>query len=105
LNRADRQVPHVLIEALVVEMDVTAAVALGTDITDAASGRFSGMSLLPGAAGGNVAFSFLEGAMNPTELSVLIDLLVSQDKAQILSRPYLAALSNHQATIEIAQDR
>ncbi len=105
LNRADREVPHVLIEALVVELDVTAAVALGTDITGGASGEFGGVSLLPGALGGNVSFSFLEGAMNPTQLTALIDLLVSQDKAQILSRPYLAALSNHQATIEIAQDR
>lgn len=105
LNRADREVPHVLIEALVVELDVTAAVALGTDITNAASGEFGDISLLPGGVGGNISFSFLEGAMNPTQLSVLIDLLVSQDKAQILSRPYLAALSNHQATIEIAEDR
>lgn len=105
LHRADREVPHVLIEALVVELDVTAAVALGTDITGGASGEFSGINLLPGAVGGNVSFTFLEGAANPTQLSALIDLLVSQDKAQILSRPYLATLSNHQATIEIAQDR
>lgn len=105
LNRADREVPHVLIEALVVELDVTAAVAIGTDITGGASGDFSGINLLPGGIGGNISFTFLEGAANPTQLSALIDLLVSQDKAQILSRPYLAALSNHQATIEIAQDR
>lgn len=105
LSRADREVPHVLIEALVVELDVTAAVAIGTDITNAASGEFGNISLLPGGVGGNISFSFLEGAVNPTQLSVLIDLLVSQDKAQILSRPYLAALSNHQATIEIAEDR
>ncbi|MGD9535582.1 MAG: type II secretion system protein GspD [Alphaproteobacteria bacterium] len=105
LNRADREVVQVLIEVLVVELDVQAVVDLGSALTGGASGNFSDISLSAGSLGGNIGFSFLEGANNLVQLTALIDLLVSQDKAQILSRPYLATRSNKQATIEIVNDR
>lgn len=105
LGQVDREVPHVLIEALVVELDVAAVMQLGTNITDAALGVASGVQLLPAAVGGNIGFTLLEGAANPAQLTAVIDLLVSQDKAQVLSRPYLSARSSQQASIQIVNQR
>jgi general secretion pathway protein D len=105
LNRADREVSQVLIEALVVELDITAAVELGSRLSDGASGNFSGITFSPGDVGGNIGFSFLEGASNFVQFTALINLLISQDKAQVLSRPYLSARSSQEAVVEIANDR
>ena len=105
LNRADREVPHVLIEALVVEFDTTATAALGADIADAATGVFSGIALSPGAEAANIAFSFEQGAVNTNQLMAMIDFLVSHQKAQILSRPYLSVRSGQEANVEIVNDQ
>ncbi len=105
LNQADQEVPHVLIEALVVQFDVDAVAQLGTKITDGAAGKFSGINLIPGQLGANVGFTFLDGIVNPAQLTVTIDLLTSIDKAQVLSRPYLATRSNQPAQIQVVTER
>jgi hypothetical protein len=65
LGQADQEVPHVLIEALVVEFDVTAIQQLGTKITGAAIGKFAGINFIPGQLGANLGFTFLDGIVNP----------------------------------------
>jgi type II secretory pathway component GspD/PulD (secretin) len=105
LAEADQAVPHVLIEALVVEYDVDALENLGTEISDAASGDFSNINLMPSQLGQNVVFTFLQGAANAAQLTAAVDLLVSIDKAQVLSRPYLAARSSQPAQIQVVSER
>jgi type II secretory pathway component GspD/PulD (secretin) len=105
LNQADQDVPHVLIEALVVEFDTAAVDQLGAQMSNLASGEFSGVSFIPGQLGDNVGFTFLEGIVNPTELTVALDLLTSIDKAQVLSRPYLATRSNQPAQVQVVTQR
>ena len=105
LNRADRAVPHVLIEALVVEFDTTATAALGADIANAASGVFSDASSSPGADSANLAFTFTKGATNVAQLMATIDFMVNHAKAQVLSRPYLSVRSGQAANVKIVNDQ
>lgn len=101
LSQADRDVPHVLIEALLVEFDATEFAQFGTTVSDIASGPVSNGKIAPG----QVSFSVLNGDLNSTQLTALIDFLVSHDKAQVLSRPYITTRSTQTATINIINER
>ncbi|MFN3233681.1 MAG: type II secretion system protein GspD [Alphaproteobacteria bacterium] len=106
LRFADQERPHVIIEALVIEADVAALKRLGARIGNGASGEFSGINLSPGSAfTDTLTFAFLQGAANPTQLEAMVDLLVEEDHARILSRPYASTLSHETASINITQDR
>lgn len=105
LVRADREVPHIFIETLVVDLDTIATMNLGAQLTDGATGDASNINILPGNLAGNIGFTLIDGLMSPAQLTILIDLLVAENSAEVLSRPYLAARSNQQATIEIVSDQ
>ncbi len=103
--RADKQVPHVFIETTVVDLDTLATLSLGARLTDGASGDFSGINILPGTSSGTLGFSLIEGLQSPAQLTLMIDLLTSEDSAEVLSRPYIATRSHQQATIEITTEQ
>ena len=105
LNRADRPVAHVIIEALVVDFDVTSYEEISNSITDAASGRFSAIDLIPGLQGGNIVATFNELATNADQLTATISLLASQDIVQVLARPYISTRSTRPASIAIVDDQ
>ncbi len=106
LQFADQERPHVIIEALIIEADVAAITRLGSSITNGGSGEFSAIDFVPGGAFTDaITFSFLEGSSTPTQLTAMLDLLVRDDHARILSRPYASTLSHETASISITQDR
>lgn len=105
LNNADQPVAHVIIEALVVDLDITAIEELGISLSDGATGSYGSISVAPGSIGSNVVASFEELAMNTEQLTATIDLLASLNTVEILSRPYLATRSTYPATIEIVDDQ
>lgn len=102
LLRADRRTAHILLETLVVEFATGALDRFNASIQNAVTGQFSDIDVVPGdPLFPSITFSFLEGTFNPTQLTALIDLFVDQDKAQIISRPYVATLSGEEAMIKM----
>lgn len=105
VSRADRPVAHVIIEALVVDIDTSSVESLGLSFSDGASGSFSAASLIPGQTGGNIVTTFAELAGNSAQVTATIDFLAAQNMAQVLARPYVATQSTKPATIEIVDDQ
>lgn len=106
LKKADRDPSHVMIEALIVECDSDALEKIGIDISKASSGRYSDASFSLGSlTNRSIIFTNTAGANNLKIFTAAIDLLVSQDKARIISRPYISTLSGEKASINITRDR
>lgn len=103
--RADRPVAHVIIEALVVDIDTSSVESLGLSLADGASGSFSAVSLVPGQTGGNLVATFSELAGNAAQVTATVDFLAAQNMAQVLARPYVATQSTKPATIQIVDDQ
>lgn len=106
LAKADREVKHVMIEVIVVDFDSDEFKKLEANITNLASGEFSGVNLKFGSFAGKVInFTRKAGANNPTKFTALIDILISDGEAQIISNPYIGTLSGKTAEILITVDR
>jgi type II secretory pathway component GspD/PulD (secretin) len=106
VRQMDCQPSHVVIEVLVVEFDSNALQQLGADLRKFAKGQFSELTTNIGSLTGQAAtFMFLDTARNSLAFTALINLLVSQDKARLISRPYLATVSGRPANINITLDR
>jgi type II secretory pathway component GspD/PulD (secretin) len=106
LARADRAPRHVVIEALVIEFDANALEQVGLDLSGGAKGNFGGVasgfgSLLSRA----LTFNFASSARNSLAFTAALEALAADDKARLISRPYLAALSGKPASIQITNDR
>ncbi|MEM8976702.1 MAG: hypothetical protein AAGD43_32030 [Pseudomonadota bacterium] len=104
IARADQEVPHVLIEALVVAFSKDDAGTFQSSVTSAAINNFSGINLIPGQTSANITFTFLHGVKNTKTLSEILDIYVAANRARILSRPYMTARSRETAKIEIVQE-
>ncbi|MEL6830278.1 MAG: type II and III secretion system protein [Pseudomonadota bacterium] len=105
LVSADRPVAHVIIEAMVVDLDITAIEEVGMSLSGGTTGSYGALSLTPSSIGSNVVATFEELAMNTEQLTATIDLLASLNTVDIVSRPYLATRSTQPATIEIVDDQ
>jgi hypothetical protein len=106
LRRADRKPEHVMIEALVVEFDANALEQLGLDIASGAKGKVGDVGTAFGSLVSRaLTFSYSEAASNPLAFTALLEALASQDKARLISRPYLATLSGRPASIDISRQR
>lgn len=105
IRRADRPVAHVIIEALVVNIDTSSVESLSLSFTDGASGRFDLSTLVPGQTGGNVVASFSDLAANSAAVTATIEFLAAQNAAEILARPYVATRSTESAVIAIVDDQ
>ena len=103
--QADKPVSHVIIEALVVDIDTSSVESLGVSFEDAASGSFSAASLIPGQVGGNLVASFSDLASNAAQVTATINFLAAQNAAHVLARPYIATQTTKTATIEIVDDQ
>lgn len=105
IRRADRKPMHVLIEASVIEVDTSALLDLGIDISAAATGEFKGISASFGSLTTNaLTFTWAKQTNSPTFTSA-INYLISKGKARVITRPYLATISGEKATINITNDR
>lgn len=123
LRQADQDPDHVVIEALLVEIDSNALEELGTDLNNFKNEQFYNLATTIGRPGfpGTLIFSYLEGGggvvTKPGEAgaggalgrsrqyTAIINLLVQRGKARVIARPHLAALSGRKARIEISEDR
>lgn len=105
LAKADREVKHIMMEVIIVEFDSTELEKLDANVVNIASKEFSGANLSFGSfASPNLSFTRTSGANNPTQFTALLDILISEEKAFLLSRPYIATLSGKEATINISTD-
>lgn len=105
IARADRPVAHVIIEALVVDIDTSSVEAIGLSFKDGANGKFSGFNIIPGQIGGNIVTTFSDLASNSAQVTATIEFLAAQNAAEIIARPYISTRSATAATIEIVSDQ
>ena len=106
LGYIDQPRPHVIIEAMVVELDSFEFERFGARLAGIAGDAVSDGVFSPGSfLSEAISFSYLRGSDNTEQLSAFIDLLVEHDRAYIISRPYAATLTHQEANIEIAQER
>jgi type II secretory pathway component GspD/PulD (secretin) len=119
LEEMDRDPAHVLIEALVVELDTAELERFGTDLTNFVNVQISSLASGVGdaavstpaspnfvsAAPAALRFLFNSGQNAPRAYGAVIDVLASQSKARIIARPYMAAVSGKQAAIQIQRER
>ena len=104
IARADQEVPHVLIEALVVAFTKDDAEPFQNSITNAAINNFPGINIIPGQAAQTITFTFRHGVKNTKTLTDILDIYVTANRARILSRPSMTAHSRETAKIEIVQE-
>lgn len=105
IAQADRPIAHVIIEALVVDINTSSVESLGLSFEDGASGKFSIGSLIPGQTGGNIVASFSDLASDSAQVTATIDFLAARNVAHVLARPYIATRSMQTASIAIVNDQ
>jgi type II secretory pathway component GspD/PulD (secretin) len=110
----DRDPGHVIIEVLVVEFDTAEFERLGSDLINFKNQQLGplasavGGALAPGIAGAastTLNFLFTEGANNRLTFQAVIEVLAQRDKARVIARPFMAAVSGKQAAIAIQRER
>jgi len=103
----DRPARQIFIEALVLEISQSGLKDLGVE-WDLKRGpqSFSLGSLIPVVPGGSAASFGRDGAQNvtPSQMMLRIQALLSDQKAEVLSRPSVITLDNRQATIRVGTD-
>ncbi|MBI2840823.1 MAG: hypothetical protein HYX75_21095 [Acidobacteria bacterium] len=106
LRQVDSQPGHVLIEALVIEFDAESYETIEADIQKASFSRYSDIASSFGSlAGTSLIFTSSAGLRNPTVFTAVINILLEQNKARLISRPFIATMSGKPATIDISNDR
>lgn len=119
LDEMDRGPAHVLIEALVVELDTNELERFGTDLGNFMQSTINGLgtgvggtniiSQAPlgpiGVAPAALRFLYNGNVNNRRQFDAVIEVLASQDKARIIARPYMASVSGKQAAIQIQRER
>ncbi|MDM8561470.1 hypothetical protein [Candidatus Parabeggiatoa sp. HSG14] len=109
LLKMDTNIPHVVIEVFIVEFNVGELQRLGARFSEFADKKFSG-SLDYGKGSNAITFNkdlSAEGGYNNflTNFKAAVDILINNDKARLISRPYIATLSGQPAEINITSDR
>ncbi len=106
IDELDRPVPQVLIKVLIAEVTHENTADFGVDFS-ILNQRASGKGLVVGqtlgntaayAANGGLAVSLLEGNVQAT-----LHALATEGKLDVLSRPYILASDNQQASISVGQ--
>jgi type II secretory pathway component GspD/PulD (secretin) len=110
LMKADRQTPHVAIEVLVVEFDQGAREEYDSQINNLIDDGGAVLNeLLPGSVDFNWSDTegLAKGGFNfkVTNLTSVVKMLVSDQKARLLSRPFISTLSGTKAEIKIVSER
>lgn len=106
LTKADREIKHIMLEVVLVEFDSNEFEKVDANIADFATDKFSGVNLNFGSfAESAVSFTRDASASNPTKFTAVIDILISEEKARLISRPYVATLSGNEAVINITNNR
>jgi type II secretory pathway component GspD/PulD (secretin) len=104
LTRVDRYPKIVMLEALVIEFDSDAFETLGASLSGFTKNSISAGSL-SFAAAPMLQFTRNVTASNPFAFTAIINALFQQDKARLVSRPYIATLSGKPATINLTTNQ
>ena len=105
IAKADRPVAHVIIEALVVDINTSSIETLGLSLSEGASGKFSAARLVPGQTNGSIVTTFSDLASESAQVTATIDFLAARNAAHVLARPYIATRSMQTASISIVDDQ
>lgn len=106
LDAMDTDGGHVMIEAVVLQFSAGELMEIGSRLSNGAHGALSDVSIdWASLIGENIAFTSVAGAANTRTFRAAIALLLENDFARVVARPYLAAVSGEQAKIEVAEDR
>ena len=106
IEELDRPVPQVLIKVLVAEVSHDKTNDLGADFSILDT-RPSGKGVIVGQGFGNQAAAANGGlvvSLMETNLNATIHALATEGKLDVLSRPYILASDNQQASITIGQE-
>mgnify|MGYP001796492146 FL=1 len=105
IAKADRPVAHVIIEALVVDINTSSVETLGLSLSEGASGKISAARVVPGQTNGSIVATFSDLASESAQVTATIDFLAARNAAQVLARPYIATRSMQKASISIVDDQ
>ena len=106
LRTLDTDAGHIMIEALVVEFNTESFLDLGWRLAQGAKGNFSDVFIdLADLVGDTISFTMASDAANTTTFMAVINLLMQEEQARVISRPYVATTSGTPAQLEIAEDR
>lgn len=111
LRRMDTEPSHVFIEALVIEFDSDALKEIGVQLqnltTQVGPGDLKNVAAAFGVLGvPDITFTYLRTPQHAqTTITGIINLMVSSDRARIVSRPYLSTVSSREARIDISMER
>ncbi len=106
LRALDTDSGHVLIEALVVEFNTEAFLDIGSRLAQGAKGNFSEVFLdFADLVGDTISFTMASEAANTTTFMAVINLLIQDEQARVISRPYMTMASGTSGQMEIAEDR
>ncbi len=106
LNRLDVDTGHVLLEALIIEFNVQSFLDLGSRLEGGASGEFSNIFIdFANLIGDTVSFTRVADIAHTTTFTAVLNLLVQDEDARVISRPYLTTTSGTSAHLEITEDR
>ncbi|MCF6263480.1 MAG: type II and III secretion system protein [Xanthomonadales bacterium] len=106
LDNIDEDTGHVLLEALVVEFNVQSFLDMGAQISNGASGEFSNIFVdFANLVGDTVSFTRIADVTNISSFTAVLNMLIRDDNARIVSRPYLSTISGSPAQLEITEDR
>ncbi len=106
LTVADSEVKHIMLEALLVEFDSNDFKKIDANLSGLATGKYSEISSNFGAfANNSISLTRDSSGSNPTRFTAIMDILISEEKARLISRPFVSTLSGNEALINITNDR
>jgi type II secretory pathway component GspD/PulD (secretin) len=110
LVKMDREIPHVTIEVLFVEFNAGELKELGAKLGKFQDGKYGGALNYKKRAdmitfSKDLAETGVEYADYLTNFTAAVHILISNDKARLISRPYISTLSGQEATIDLTNDR
>lgn len=110
LMKADQEVRHVVIEVLVVEFSSGDLEYLGSRLRSFRDDKFEDINVdFSGMSPEAISFSKLavddSYPNHLTSFTAILDLLISDEKARLISRPYISTMSGKEARISIGAQR
>ncbi len=106
LNHIDIDSGHVLLEALIVEFNVQSFLDLGSRLEGGSTGEFRNIFIdFANLIGDTVSFTRVADTAHTATFTAVLNMLVQDEDARIISRPYLATTSGTSAHLEITEDR
>jgi len=116
LLKVDREIPHVFIEVLIVELNTDELQKLGSKFEDLQGKYGSGINY--GATeniltfskqttpeGGSVDLGYVVADAASILIKASVDILIATNKARLISRPYISTLSGQEAVINMTNER